>query len=289
MGSYERVQPGSVSASQSLETEHAHDFCGAFVDKEGKPLQNLTPRAYIRVWREVAIYKCKQLRANKQVLEDAPSGSDPFSRSSTRMRQAVRATAIQLYKQWRHIPSSCVHVVTGPDDTFTTVMPRTLFWFAPSPADPQKKEWQALPIEKLRTTKEEAELISKMAVERNVGVLKTLWAEAGILVKSLGRRRVVFHAKQWRRYRYDRVAVLDKDTSATFWRSSANRFRVCPCLPFGLGGRCEHEQAVAGIEEDESCLETPGANGKPQGAQPKFGARGVSSKVALRLTKKKKG
>ena len=284
-GSYERLQPGSVSGSQALETEHAHDFRGAFVDEEGNALHHLNPRQYIRALKEVARYKGRQLRRCTQPLPDVPRGPDPCSRSSTTLANYGRSSAIQLYKVWQETGNTIVRDVQVKSNVRATVLPRSLLMRRPAPGDPTKLVWTATPMEKLVTSEEEARLVASMAVERDVGKLQALWKEGGILVQARRGQPKVFHQKQWRHFRYHRVAVLDTEAAQPFWRCGEKTYRVCPCEPFGLGGRCEHEQTVAGKEDDDSCLATFGqrrVGGRPAQSQPQCTVRGTSQKSACR-------
>ena len=288
-GSYERLQPGSLGGSQSFETEHAHDFRGTFVDEDGKPLRRLTPRQFVAALRETALYKGRQLRKLRSDLVDVPAGPCPCSRSSGRLAQYGRSSAVDFFQRWGGGSSCVIRVVTLATGARATVMPRTLLWKPASADGFVPKEWEAIPAETLATSACEAELIAKMAIERDLRTLRSLWEECGIVVtRAAG--GAIFQFKQWRRLRYHRIVVLDPATSAMFWRSPDPRFRVCSCLPFGLAGRCEHEQCVQGMEHDGSCLDTPGerlATGRPSALQPSHAVRGVSMRTAMRLAEKR--
>ena len=70
-------------------------------------------------------------------------------------------------------------------------------------------------------------------------------------------------------------------TAAKYWRSTKTNFRVCSCVPFALGGRCEHDQCVEALENPDICLIAPGENkgGRPLGVkQPTYSVRGPSAR-----------
>ena len=148
--SFERMQPGSACGTQCVESFHAHDFRGSFVDQHtGAPLTHLDPRQFLVAFRSTLRYQSRQLR--KQLssgarLADQPSGPDPTSRNSIQLKRAGRSTALELAE---HAGSQLgivrrVHV-DGADDIF--VFPRSLYCRSEPSATAAPQAWGAFRID----------------------------------------------------------------------------------------------------------------------------------------------
>ena len=151
--SYHRLQPGSGSGTQSLESFHAHDFRGSFVDPQtGRPLSHMSPDVFPPALRETVLYQSRQLRKLRGTLPDHPNGADPTSRNSTLLQRIGRCTALDFAQN-----DDLIHriEVSHGEDVF--VMPRSFYHRQRNITTPPRVQvWTRLPRSRLIFSEAEA-------------------------------------------------------------------------------------------------------------------------------------
>ena len=102
----------------------------------------------------------------------------------------------------------------------------------------------------------------------------------------------VFHVQMWYHFRYHRVAVLTGALASRCWTAQYGTLpcpaQLCSCVPFAVGGRCEHDQCVQAIEGRTSNLQIPGGRRRgrptipPEARQERaFAPRGKSARAVF--------
>ncbi len=276
-GSYQNIQPGSASGTQPVEAFNAHDFHAYFVDKKGNPLTAMAPPQYMIAFAKVLKAQGREQRLKlkqHKTLPDLPTGADPCVRSGAPLQQVGRSTAQQFYSR-RELTKTVDLGSFGK----CNVMPRSLLRWRPSPDDWHNGEWEAVPEEKLQLTDGDADLCARLATELDATKLRDLWVASGILTQK--GCRLEFSLRRWDQMRYHRVVVLEGNAARKLWHFQGHDVvtHLCPCLPFALTARCEHETCVKAFGSHS--LEVAGAQ---RGRKLRVAAfdRGASSRAVFK-------
>ena len=274
--SYARLQPGSASGSQALESFHAHEFRGSFVDPStGQQLGHLEPPLFLQALQETVIYQGRQL-AKAGDLFDRPNGTDPVTRNSDELRQLGRSTALDLWAKSQSC-ENVIHQISLPNlNGEAFVLPRSLLYTANGDGT-----WADVPEDKVILTAVEARRCAAMAVENDGRELIQMWRQIGILNQRRGEAGSDFSFKVWKRFRYHHLAVLHGPFVEEMWRTptAGSPFYLCPCLPFALHGRCEHDQCIMAVQGHID-LRVPGNQTRGRPMRPRYIFRGCSSGAA---------
>ena len=237
--SYHRLQPGSASGTQCIETAHGHAFRGAFVGAlGGECLHHLSPDVFLDALDNAVVYQSRQAALCTATISDIPTGGCPTSRNSTELRKVGRSTSVELVAS----PSLMKRVSFGNNEE-VYVLPRSFFMRdRQRRAPPGVQLWKDVPLSALKTSEEDAKAIARCACEHNGLTLMQWWKDLGILTGLIG-SSAQFHLKIWSRHRFHRCVVIGKPFADRVWMCKNAPPLLCSCLPFGLHGRCEHEQA----------------------------------------------
>ena len=259
-GSYARLQPGSACGSQPVEAPHRHGVRARLVDERGGQLHHLEPPAFFKAFREAMIAMSRQEQIASVELPDRPQGDDAFSRSSPNMDGIGRSNAAKL-----HARRDLLHRVPLPGSSCAWVLPQSLLRW-----DADREMYSSVSEERLRISADEASDCVSMATSKSCTELIDMWRRRGILA---GRRNALaLDLKQWRRWRFYRVVVVQGPLAEQAWRCSGCDLLLCSCTAFALSGRCEHEQCVL-----ENGLAVVGRRGRGRPAKPAQFMRGSPS------------
>ena len=183
-GSYARIQPGSASGTQCLESYNSNDWRDAFTLADGTLRACMDPDEYLIQLREALLQYGRQLvLANGAPLPDRPIGRDPTSCNGTKLKQLGRSTALDI-KEYHELHGNIIHRVeiSGVGDTW--VMPRSLVQPVRQTPDAPVNVWMPVEVSKLQTHPTLAEQCAKLAVTNDGRRLCQLWKEAGILYQG---------------------------------------------------------------------------------------------------------
>ena len=183
-GGYQRLQPGSASGGQSVESSHVNDWRGAFVDAEGNTLSSLTPdKAFPQLAEVIRMQSRQEAKAKKEgvALPDVPWDADRCARNSTMLQKDGRSTSVQFAER-----PELTHEVRLSDSTHVHVMPRTLMCLERRTAqdDPTRTEhvWSPAATEDLQMTAAQARLRAEAAMCHDGQQLLQHWRDGGAVV-----------------------------------------------------------------------------------------------------------
>ena len=126
---YARLQPGSASGTQAVESLHGNVWRPALVDDKGKPLRRSDPEVYFKAFGKAAKAYGRQNDV-AGVMPDRPTSKDPEVRNGALLRAAGRSASVELFAR-----KDLVHACNIPGAACVYVMPETLLqWRESRPA-----------------------------------------------------------------------------------------------------------------------------------------------------------
>ena len=280
---WDRVQPGSASGSQALES-YNRLYGKLFQTPSGRRLRKATPDQIPEALRKVVKVAGQQAK-KKVIFNDRPTDIDESNLRSAHLAKEGRSTAVELRTQ-----QALIHKVTLTDLGEVAVMPRTLYKsvFIPGGDDSGPHyEWVRASDETYRISRKEARTIAKLAFQKNGKKLFREWRREGICIGDRTRNSIGLSHEQWARYHYDFVVLAWGDAADAFWKQTGRDGPncLCNCLPFALWGGCEHEACLRDLKQKGFSLATCGQKERAQKKKKSQSLRGLSARGRAMLKK----